>query len=82
MAKKLTQYTITTTGNYIKIYIRGILHLQLPNDEPIVIQAWVKNEQSFMIEYRTRSGTKLTHSEYNQSKKWKAILALLDSQLK
>jgi hypothetical protein len=78
----MNEYDLQVVDNAIKIYINGVLHFFIKKDALIAIHSWIigkiGNEGCwYCIEYTSTNGSILT--EYNEPEKWKAILALLDS---
>lgn len=64
----------------IRIYINGILHIRIPRDKNIKIQSWLEDHtKTCIIEIWCAN-----HSDvfvYDDKKKWKEILKLLDENI-
>lgn len=71
------KYKITSIGDYLKIFIDNSLHLCILYNSIISVQSWINRKNSYFIEYTTKQG-KVT-CEYNDIKKWKTILGLLNT---
>jgi hypothetical protein len=67
--------TLTFTGDTVKIYVDGILHLCF-RDRIIAIQAWKEERNWWKIEVVMTSKTVLL--EYDSPDKWEQIINLLD----
>ncbi len=65
--------------NRIKILIDGLPHVCLRADEWIGFQSWIGDNNRFYIEFYTKTQDFFT--EYNDIKKWKSILKLLNEKL-
>ncbi len=77
--KKKTTYSITTTGNYVKVFINGILHLSFKYNEFIGLQAWKTSTDWYCLEIYTESKDILC--EYDSLAKWTSIINLLNTAI-
>ncbi len=78
--KDKNKYQITAVGNFIKIYINGILHICIPHKKKILIQTWITNKTWYSIQIEI-DGQKDLY-EYDDFEKWKNIVNILDSVIK
>lgn len=71
---------ITVKDGQIKIFIGGIIHLLIRQDELIGIHSWILGDdhRSYWIEYTLRNREILT--AYDEAEKWETIMGLLDEQ--
>ncbi len=73
------KYSLIIDKKQIKIFINDILHLSIMQNELISIQSWIigyNSDRKYCIEYTTK--TQVINSEYDNIKKWKSILNLLN----
>jgi len=73
------KYEVTTTGNFVKIFINGLLHLSIKKGKTISIQTWIMNDYYF-IEYTLEGGETIL-SEYDEIDKWKSIIELINKHV-
>lgn len=81
--KDKAKYKITTSGNYIKIYINDINHITIPHSKKIIMQNWIDGEGTdtwFCIQIVVEGITTLY--EYDDFNKWKTIIGLFDLVIK
>jgi hypothetical protein len=82
MAKKTiieNTYKVTLQDGALKIYINGLIHMSLKQEELIGFKSWFENSRAkrqYYIEYSLRESTMLL--EYNCFERWKFLLTELD----
>jgi hypothetical protein len=81
IAKK-NKYSITSTGNFIKIYINDVLHISIKYNDIASIQTWKMSNGWYCIEYYLNGLDEPILSEYDNIDKWKSIIKLLDETIK
>jgi hypothetical protein len=81
-ATKKIAYTITTKGNYVKIFINGLLHFSIKYNDIISIQTWIMSNGWYCIEYYVKGKEESILSEYDDFEKWSAIVKLLNENIK
>lgn len=64
----------------LRIYINGILHIQLKLQDLIGFQSWIHGEREYYIEYYFQGNNKIT-TAYGEKDKWVAILKLLEDNI-
>lgn len=71
---------ITLKDGQLKIFMGGIVHLVIRQDQLIGIQSWVLGDEhgTYWIEYTLKDREILT--AYDEFDKWKTIMELLDKQ--
>lgn len=77
--KTKNKYTISTKGNFIKIFISGILHFSINQKELLSIQSWINGNDWYCIEIYTEHREILL--EYDDFKKWTSIINLLNNAI-
>lgn len=70
---------LTISNNKIKLLISGLPHVCIKADEWVGFQSWIGENGRYYIEFYTKTQDFFT--EYDDIKKWKQILKLLNSQL-
>lgn len=63
-------------GDYIKIYINGMLHVCVKQKYLLGLQAWVDRPGWYVIEFTLRRN--VMKVEYNTFEKWNTVLKLLE----
>jgi hypothetical protein len=63
-------------GYCIKIYMFGLLHLQLKKDDWYGLQSYKHSTGDYRIQYYLKSG--MIETQYDDKAKWETILKLLD----
>lgn len=68
------------TLKYLKIYIEGILHVNIPLEEYNGLQSWLEGDNTYMyyIEYYLKSGGSIL-CEYEDREIWENILNKVDA---
>lgn len=74
------KYAITTDGNYYKVFINNMLHFSISCYGILGIQTWVKGSGWFCIEIYMKEKNMLL--EYDSFDKWKAVINLLNQNIK
>lgn len=71
-------FTSKIEDNHFKIYINGLIHLNLKMDEFIGIKSYMEPDKTsqYFIEFHMK--TKMILCRYNQKSKWISMLKLLD----
>lgn len=77
MIKNKFGITYKATVNYIKIYFRGLLHLQFREKELTGFQSWIENENCYCLELYFKNDSSIL-VEYNQRGKFEIISSILD----
>ncbi len=70
---------ILIKDNKIKILINGLIHVFIKADEFIAFQSWIGDDDRYYIEFYTTK--QYFYTEYDDEKKWKQILKLLNVNL-
>lgn len=73
------KYEIDASGNFIRIYINGVLHLMFKQDEFLGLESWIASTNLFYLEIYLRGLT--IKCEYDSIEKWKSIIALIEKTL-
>jgi hypothetical protein len=71
-------FTLVTENGHLKVRCAGILHVCLKMEDLVAIQSWKEDDKDnrYYVEYTLKKGRVL--SRYNELRKWKAVLKLLD----
>lgn len=76
------KYSIKVEDNCIKLYINDLIHVAIKKPDFVGYTSWIIGFQEptrkYCIEFITKDQDILT--EYNDIKKWKTILKLLDRE--
>lgn len=75
------EVSLQVTATYIKIYINGIIHIQLPYFKEIVLQSWKQGKNWYCICFYDKEGNELTESWYKEREVWEQILKLWDENI-
>lgn len=72
--------SLVIEDNCIKLYIDGLLHLNLKQSEFIGFQSWIQGDKSkkYCIEFYMKTNEILT--QYDEIDKWTAVLKVLDNR--
>lgn len=76
----MTELTHNRSYERLKIYINGVLHLQLKLLDMVGFQSWIHGENEFFIEYYFSTRDKIT-TVYGDRDLWQKVLTLLDKHL-
>ncbi len=74
--------TCKRDGKDLKIYINGLLHLQIMMDNHVGIQSWYEgtNHKHYKIEFYQKEGESF-YSAYQIRETWEEILRLVDKNI-
>jgi len=76
------EVSIKTIGKHIKIYIDGVIHIQLPYLKSICVHSYSLNKDYYCIEFRDIRGNLLVDSTYSKRELWIEILNQWDKTIK
>lgn len=80
MAQKKHTITLVVHNLYIRIYINGLLHLAIKEENLVAIQSYVSGTDArYCIDYILKDS--YITSNYDTREKWQAVLKLLDENL-
>ncbi len=77
---RANEYTITTKGNYVKVFINGILHLSVLYNKVLGMQTWINSTGWYCIEIYTEN--KDIMCECDSVEKWSSVIKLLNNTIK
>lgn len=80
MRRKLPAITAEDGYDSCKIKINGVMHIAFRRSEFRGLQSWRWNASTFCIEITLTGGAAIT-TEYDDARKWHAVLALLEARV-